>query len=116
MVCNLKENIVFEKLMFIGLIAYFFYQFFLCYKEKNIDKKIFDLAIGVTALSGIFIIWPFYLNNHLPLSILGFLYMFIMIFEWRKEGKGVYFLTSVILFTLGSFQLIQFFRIIIKYV
>lgn len=100
--------------MFVGLIVYFFYQLFLCYKEKNMDKKIFDLAIGVTALSGIFTIWPFNLNNHLPLSILGFLYMFIMIFEWRKEKKGVYFLTSVILFTLGSFQLIQFFKIITK--
>ncbi len=99
---------MFDKVMFVCIVIYFFYQSFLSYKEKNINKKITGFTLGATFLILSLTTWPFYLNSHLVLGILTLFYGIGIFNEWlrhrKKDEHGFYFLTAGLLGVLAGFQ------------
>lgn len=99
--------------MFFCVIAYFIYQLFLCYKEKNINKRITGFCIGITLLILSLATWPFYLNFHLVLGIVTVLYAIGIFNEWLRHGKkeknDLYILTAGLLGVLAGFQFVEYF-------
>lgn len=106
---------MFEKTLFIGTAIYFIYQLVLCYKEKNTNKRMTGLALGLLMFTLALTKWPVYLNDHLCFGIVTCLYAIGMFYEWlrqrkQKEERGFYFFTAILLGLLSGLQFIEYFN------
>lgn len=99
---------MFEKIIFICVIIYFIYQIIISFREKNTNKRITGMAVGLTIFILVLTGWPLKLNVHLAFSVLTFLYALGMFWECFREKKGFYFLTGVILIIISGLQFIEF--------